>query len=306
MQTLLNRLLAKNSVLSVNGKVADYIPELSKVNPKYLGAYIMDIRCDSEYAAGDYDIPFTIQSISKIIMFTCALLDNDLAEISQAISVEPTADGFNSIASLETKNTHKPLNPLINAGAIATIPFVRGTTYAEKFTRILDLMRTMSGNPNLSVNHQVYTSESLTGNRNRALAYYMYSTGVINGDIEELLDVYFRLCSINVTCKDLAAIGGVLANNGVDLKNNVRIISKEKCRIVKAVMATCGLYNESGLFAATVGIPAKSGIGGGIVAVVPNQMGIGVFSPILDDKGNSIAGMSFLSDLSLELDLSVY
>ena len=247
-----------------------------------------------------------MQSISKIITFACALLDNDLAAISQAISVEPTADGFNSIASLEIKNTHKPLNPMINAGAIATIPFVRGATYAEKFTRILNLMRAMSGNPALAVNQQVYLSESLTGNRNRALAYYMYSTGVINGDIEELLDVYFRLCSINVTCKDLAAIGAVFADNGIEPKSNSRMISKEKCRIVKAVMATCGLYNESGLFAATVGIPAKSGVGGGILAVVPNQMGIGIFSPLLDDKGNSIAGMRFLSDLSRELDLSVY
>lgn len=306
MQTLLNRLLSENSVVGVNGKVADYIPELAKVNPKLLGACIMDIRDNREYAAGNYDVPFTIQSISKVIMFACALLDNDLAEISRAISVEPTADGFNSIASLETKNTHKPLNPMINAGAIATIPFVRGKDYIEKFTRILDLMRTMSGNPELAVNQQIYMSESLTGNRNRALAYYMYSTGVIHGDIEELLDVYFQLCSVNVTCKDLAAIGSVLANNGIDPKSNRHIISKEKCRIVKAVMATCGLYNESGLFAATVGIPAKSGIGGGILAVVPNQMGIGVFSPRLDDKGNSLAGMSLLSALSHTLDLSVY
>lgn len=306
MQTLLNRLLAKNSVLGGKGKVADYIPELAKVNPNLLGAYIMDIRRDSEYGAGSYDAAFTMQSISKIITFACALLDNDLEEISRAISVEPTADGFNSIASLETRNTHKPLNPMINAGAIATIPFVRGMTYAEKFTRIITLVRTMAGNPNLDVNHEVYRSESLTGSRNRALAYYMYSTGVIHGDMEGLLDVYFRLCSVNVTCKDLAAIGSVLANNGIEPKSHKHIISKEKCRIVKAVMATCGLYNESGLFAATVGIPAKSGVGGGILAVVPNQMGIGVFSPALDDKGNSIAGMSFLADLSLELDLSIY
>ncbi|MDU4959053.1 MAG: glutaminase A [Sporomusaceae bacterium] len=306
MQTVINRLLAKNRLSGVNGKVADYIPELAKVNPALLGAYVIDIRDGRGYASGDADAAFTIQSIAKVIAFACALLDNDLEQLAQTISVEPTADGFNSIASLETRNTHKPLNPMINAGAIATIPFVRGASYAEKFERILALMQTMAGNPGLSVNHRVYRSESLTGNRNRALAYYMYSTGIIKEDIEDLLDVYFRLCSVSVTCKDLAAIGGVLANHGLNPQSGIRLLSKDNCRIVKAVMATCGLYNESGLFAATVGIPAKSGVGGGILAVVPGQLGIGVFSPLLDDKGNSIAGMSFLADLSRELDLSIY
>lgn len=305
MQGILNRLLVSNRCLNTKGKVADYIPELAKVDPELFGIYVMDIR-NGEYAAGDYEFPFTIQSISKVITFICALNDCDFEKISRTISVDPTADGFNSISSLEMKNTHKPLNPMINAGAIATIPFIRGRTYAEKFGRIFDFMKAMAGNQNLSINYQVYTSESLTGYRNRSLAYYMRSTGVIDGDIEELLDVYFKLCSINVTCKDLATIGAVLANDGIEARSNKRIISKEICRIVKAVMSTCGLYNESGLFAANVGIPAKSGVGGGILAVVPKRMGIGVFSPALDDKGNSIAGMKLLADLSRKLDLSIY
>ena len=305
MQELLNHLLARSSGLTAHGKIADYIPELAKADAKLLGVYVADIG-NHEYGAGDYDSPFTIQSISKIVTFICALMDSDFAKISQTISVEPTADGFNSIASLEIKNTHKPLNPMINAGAIATIPFVRGATYQEKFARVLDFIKAVADNPHLSVNRQVYQSESLTGDRNRSLAYYMKSTGVISGNVDELLDVYFRLCSINVTCKDLAKIGMVLANNGVHPKSNKRMISKEICHIVKAVMSTCGLYNESGIFAATVGIPAKSGVGGGILAVVPKNMGIGVFSPVLNDKGNSIAAMKLLADLSSELDLSIY
>ena len=305
MQDLLNKLLVCNRTVSANGKIADYIPELAKADPQLLGIYITDIE-NNTYAAGDYDSPFTIQSIVKIVTFMCALMDSDFAKISQTISVEPTADGFNSIASLEIKNTHKPLNPMINAGAIATIPFVRGATYMEKFTRIMEFIKTVADNPHLSVNHQVYMSESLTGDRNRALAYYMKSTGVIGGNVDELLDVYFRLCSINVTCVDLAKIGVILANNGVNPRNNQQLISRKICHIVKAVMSTCGLYNESGIFAATVGIPAKSGVGGGILAVVPKGMGIGVFSPILNDKGNSIAGMNVLAELSQELDLSIY
>lgn len=305
MQALLSNLLAQNRALTAQGMVANYIPELAKVDPRLLGICVMDTD-NNEYSVGDYNVSFTIQSISKIITFMCALMDSDFDKIFQTISVEPTADGFNSIASLEMKNMHKPLNPMINAGAIATIPFVQGTTYTEKFNRIFDFMKIMTGNPALSINQQVYRSESFTGNRNRALAYYMKSTGIIDGDTEELLDVYFRLCSVNVTCKDLAAMGVVLANNGIVPKSNQRIVSKKICHIVKAVMSTCGLYNESGTFAAHVGIPAKSGVGGGIVAVVPKSMGIGVFSPALDDKGNSIAGMKILADLSQELDLYIY
>mgnify|MGYP003586449158 CR=1 FL=1 len=305
MQELLENLLARNRAVSTNGKIADYIPELAKASPDLFGIYVIDIA-NNEYGTGDYESPFTIQSISKIVTFICALMDCDFEKISRTISVEPTADGFNSIASLEIKNTHKPLNPMINAGAIATIPFVRGATYLEKFTRIMDFIKIVADNPHLTVNHSIYMSETLTGDRNRSLAYYMKSTGVISGNVEELLDVYFRLCSINVTCKDLARIGLILANNGIDSKSKKQIISKEICHIVKAVMSTCGLYNESGIFAATVGIPAKSGVGGGILAVVPKSMGIGVFSPVLNDKGNSIAGMKLLADLSHELDLSIY
>ena len=172
MQELLKKLLIANKSLYTSGKVADYIPDLAKVDPKLFGIYVMDIN-NKEYAAGDYEIPFTIQSISKVVTFICALIDCDFEKISQTISVEPTADGFNSISSLEIKNMHKPLNPMINAGAIATIPFIRGTTYNEKFIRIFDFMKVMTGNPDLSINHSIYTSESLTGHRNRSLAYYM-------------------------------------------------------------------------------------------------------------------------------------
>lgn len=305
MQVLLDKILEKNKKWTSYGKVASYIPELAKANPNALGIYIVDSK-NHEYFSGDYDIKFTIQSISKIITFISALNDSPFSEISKIISVEPSSDAFDSIANLETNSTHKPLNPMINAGAIATISFVKGETYEHKFRRVFEFAKKITGNPNLSVNKAVFNSERLTGNKNRALAYFMKSTGIINCEVEEILDVYFKLCSIDVTCKDVARIGMMLANDGVLIQNDEKVTSKEICHIVKAVMCTCGMYNDSGEFATSVGIPAKSGVGGGILGVVPKRMGIGIVGPALNQKGNSIAGTKILESLSNQLELSIY
>lgn len=305
MQNLLYSLVDKNRSWTQYGNVATYIPELSNSNPDALGIFICDVD-GNEYYAGDYKTKFTIQSISKIASFMCALTDNNINKLYTKISCAPTSDGFNSIINLETKNSHKPLNPMINSGAIATISLVYGLTAEDKFKRIFGFLKEVTNNPNLKINYNVYESEKNTGDRNRALAYYMKSTGIIDDDVDEILDVYFKLCSIEVTCKDIAYMSVVLATDGFLPCNNKQILSKSICKTVKAIMTTCGMYDGSGEFAVNVGLPAKSGVGGGIAAVVPKKMGIGVIGPSLDKKGNSIGGVKLLEDLSNELSLSIF
>lgn len=305
MEKLLEAIIDNNRHWTKNGKVASYIPELSKMNPDTLGLCIVTLDGE-EHCAGDFETKFTIQSVSKIITLMLALLDNGRENVFSKVGVEPTGDPFNSIVTLETKNPHKPFNPMINAGAIATVSLVSGATADETFGRILKFARKITGNPELDINEEVYRSEKATGDRNRALAYFMKSTGVIEPDVEEVLDVYFRQCSIEGTCKDLARIGAMLANDGVLPWSGERVVPRTVARIVKTIMVTCGMYDASGEVAVSVGIPSKSGVGGGILCSVPGRMGIGVCGPALDNKGNSIAGLKVLEELSRELDLSIY
>ncbi|SNS57322.1 L-glutaminase [Anaerovirgula multivorans] len=305
MKDLLGAVIEKNRYWTQYGNVATYIPELSKGNPDVLGISVCDMM-GNEYFAGDYDIKFTMQSISKIVSFMCALIDNTSEKLFRKISVSPTAEGFNSIVNLETKNAHKPLNPMINSGAIATVSMVKGITSEDKFNRIYNFMKEITNNPDIKVNDDVYHSEKSTGDRNRALTYYMKSTRIIDDDVEEILDAYFKLCSIEVTCKDIAYMGAMLTNDGMLPCSGKRVLTKEIAKTVKAVMATCGMYDASGEFAINVGLPAKSGVSGGIVAVSPKKMGIGVIGPALDQRGNSIGGVKVLEDLSNRLDLNIF
>lgn len=305
MQKVLESIVAKNKIWTNKGKVASYIPELAKGNPKALGVCIRDIN-NKKYCAGDFDLNFTIQSISKVITLICALKDSSLEELTKKVSIEPAGEGFNSIVPLAIDTTHKPSNPMINAGAIATITFIKGENYQDKFKRILNLIKKITNNKSITVNQKVYSSEAATGDRNKALTYYMKSTGIIEGNIEELLDLYFKLCSIEINCDDLAKIGLVLANNGILPWSGERIISKKISQTVKAIMMTCGMYNESGHLATSVGIPTKSGVSGGILATVPGEMGIGIIGPSLNNKGNSIAGFEVLKDISNKFNLSIF
>ncbi len=304
MDKNIEALMQKNARHTARGAVASYIPELAKQDPSLLGLCLMDIdghaRC-----FGDYDSRFTVQSIIKVPVLLAALLDNSMEKLFQKINISPTADGFNSIVSLETKSDKKPLNPFINSGAIAALSMVAGDTPAQKLERVLSLFRRIAGNDGLSVCQAVYRSENETGHRNRALAYYMKSTGILECDVEPLLDAYFRLCAVEADCRDIAALGCFLARNGVTIDGE-RLARRETCRIIKAVMATCGMYDGSGDFAAMVGIPAKSGVGGGILGVVPGLCGIGVLGPALDEHGNSLAGVMLLHDLSEAFNWSIY
>lgn len=301
----LKRLVDKNKIYGKEGKLASYIPALLKADVNDLGIAIVNLDGD-EYFAGNCDQKFTIQSISKIVSLMIALQDNGKGNVFKKVNVEPTGEGFNSIVKLETTETGRPYNPMINAGAIVTTSLIKGRTEEEKLKKLIDFMKKATNNPDITINEEVYISEKLTGNRNRALAYFMKSSGILDGNVEEVLDLYFRQCSIEANAKDLARLGAVLANDGIIPWSGEKLIDKEICKIVKSIMVTCGMYDASGEFAVRIGIPAKSGVGGGIIASVPKSMGIGVYGPALDEKGNSIAGLKVLEDLSRELNLSIF
>jgi len=305
MHEIFENIINNNINYTNYGKVATYIPELAKASAGDLGVYLITLDGD-EYFAGDYNKKFTMQSISKVLTLMLSLMDNGESKVFERVGMEPTGDSFNSIVDLELKNIHKPFNPMINAGAIATTSLLAGNSPKEKTERILNLARKLSDNPNIKINENVYLSEKLTGDRNRSIAYFMKSFNVIEDSVEDILDVYFRQCSIEVTCRDIANIGCVLANDGVSVRTGETIVPKHICRITKTIMSTCGLYDASGEFAVHIGIPAKSGVGGGIMAAVPRKMGIGVYGPALDEKGNSIAGIQILKELSEKLDLDIY
>ncbi len=305
MEMLLREIIEKNRHLTNFGKVATYIPELKNANPNALGIAVVDIA-GNLYKAGDYETKFTLQSVSKPITLMLALMDCGKEFVFDKVGMEPTGDPFNSMRRLETINPSKPLNPMINAGAIVVTSLIKGSDNREKFERILSLFRTISNNPTMKINEDVYLSEKKTGDRNRAMAYFLRDVGVIEGDVEEILDLYFKQCSIEATCEDVAQIGMFLANQGILSSTQQQLIPKYITQIAKTFMVTCGMYDESGEFAISVGIPSKSGVGGGIMGAVPNKMGIGVVGPALDKKGNSIAGVKVLHALSRELSLSIF
>ncbi|MBU3196082.1 glutaminase A [Clostridium algidicarnis] len=305
MQNLLRGIIESNKIYTKEGTVASYIPELGKANKEDLGVCV--VRLDGkEFIAGDAEKNFTMQSMSKVIALILAILDNGKKSVFSKVGMEPTGDSFNSITSLEVKHPERPFNPMINAGAIATTALISGETDEEKIENILSFTRKITGNKFITINEEVYRSEKATGNRNRALAYFMKSNGLLDGDVESILDVYFKQCSIECNCRDIARIGSMLANDGVLPWSGEKVISREVSRIVKTIMVTCGMYDASGEFAVGIGIPAKSGVGGGILASVPRRMGIGVYGPSLDEKGNSVGGIKILKELSDELDLSIF
>lgn len=305
MKRLLDELVEKNRHLANKGRVADYIPALKKANPEDLGICIIDMK-EKTYTSGDYKTKFTIQSISKTISLMLAIMDNGAEEVFKKVGMEPTGDAFNSMYKLETEGVSKPLNPMINAGAIAIASLIKGENSEEKFARLLNLFRKITCNEKLDLNEEVYISEKRTGHKNRAMAYLLKDMGVLKGDVEEVLDVYFKQCSIEVDCIDIANIGLFLANRGKILTTGEVVTTDHIARIVKTFMVTCGMYNSSGEFAIRVGIPAKSGVAGGIMASVPHRMGIGIYGPALDEKGNSVAGYGLIEDLSRKLNLSIF
>lgn len=300
MQKILEEVLEENRHLAKKGRVASYIPALAKANPHHIGICIAEIN-GNMYKAGDADAKFTIQSISKVIALMLALMDNG-EKVFEKVGREGTEDPFNTLYKLDLPHTEKPVNPMINAGAIATTAQIKG----DKFGRILELIRRITGNLSIDYSREVYISEKETGEKNKAIAHLLKARGIIEGDPDEVLDHYFKQCSIEVTACDLAKIALFMANGCQGLPSYGEIDRKTLYRNLLAIMTIGGMYNVSGQYAAEVGVPSKSGVGGGIMASVPGRMGIGVFSPPLDKNGHSIAGYGIMKSLSHRLDLSIF
>ena len=305
MEELLEQLLEDCRPYTRQGKVATYIPELAKGDVNDLGIYVL--RSDGRhYQVGDYKKRFTIQSVVKPILLLLALMDNGEEYVRSRVGVEATGKPFDAINVTDQTLLSDHLNPMVNMGAIAMCTLIKGKDYEERFQRLLDLTRRLAGDPEIDLDQQVYLSEKRTGNKNRALAFLLKTYGMIEDDVEQVLDCYFKACSISVNSKDLAHIGFVLANRGKLPQTEERIFPSRYATYVNAILMTCGMYDGSGDFAVNVGVPAKSGVGGGIMAVVPTRMGIGIFSPGLDGKGNSLAGIKVLEELSKRMYLSIF
>lgn len=286
-----------------DGAVATYIPELAKVDPRLLGIAVA-FQDGRVVEAGDATVRFAIESISKTAVLALALLDHGEEQVFHHMQEEPSGDAFNSITKLQTSSTHVPSNPYINAGAILTTSLIKGDNADHRFQRILDFLRKITETPDLDLDRETYLSEKATGDTNRSLAWMMKSYGDITGDIEEILDVYFRQCSIRVTAVALAKMGRFFAAGGV-LSSSERVLTVRESRIVVGLMATCGLYNGTGTYMVNVGVPTKSGVGGGLMASYSGVGGIGCFSPALDSIGNSVAGQRMMRDLSEKLGLDI-
>lgn len=281
------------------GKVADYIPELATANPDWFGVSV--VTCEGQvFEVGDCNQLFTIQSISKAFFYGLALEDHGRDYVLNKVGVEPTGEAFNAIVLDE--DTNRPYNPMVNAGAIAVADLIKGDSSTHRLKRMLEKL-SLYTNRDLDINVPVFLSERSTGDRNRAIAYLMKNFGMVSDRIEDTLDLYFQQCSILVNARDLAMMAATLANGGINPVSGKRALDEHYVQDVVSVMLTCGMYDYSGEWAYRVGMPAKSGVGGGVTAVVPERLGIGVFSPPLDEKGNTVRGIKVCEDMSQDFGL---
>lgn len=287
-----------------DGQVANYIPALSRSNPEDLAVAIHYIDGHS-VEAGETEVRFTLQSISKVISLALALMDNGENYVFDRVGMEPTGDPFHSIYRLE-QIPSKPLNPMINAGALAVTNMIHGDTPDEKVGRLLSFIHDLTDDSTIGYNEEVATSEFESAFLNRSLLYYMKQHEIVTGSVEETLDAYTKQCAVEVNVCQLARIGALLANGGKDIQSGRRIIPRHLARICKTFMVTCGMYDASGSFAIKVGIPAKSGVSGSVLASLNDFGGIAVYGPSLDEKGNSVVGLKLLETLSNRYDLSIF
>lgn len=290
------------SYRDVTGKVASYIPELAKVDPKKFG---MHVYCGEEehFSFGDSDEPFSIQSIAKVFSLSMAmkLMGEDLWD---RVDVEPSGDPFNSLTQLELEKGI-PRNPFINAGALVVSDILVDQLSNPK-EDLLNFVRKIAGNDQIDFDYKVAQSEKSTGYRNVALVNYMKSLGNIKCNVEDVVDFYFHLCSLSMNCATLAKAFMLYANKGRILSTGEKILKPSNVKRINAIMQTCGFYDEAGEFSFRVGLPGKSGVGGGIVAIHPDQYSVAVWSPILNEKGNSELGMKALERLTTLTGLSIF
>lgn len=284
------------------GNVADYIPELARVNPNQFGVHLTTITGE-KYAYGDAEKRFSIQSIAKLFSFVLAY-SRVKSDIWERMDLEPAGTPFNSLVQLEY-DRGIPRNPFINAGAIVVCDILMSELPSPK-EDVLAFIHRLSDNPSIDFNPKVAQSERETGFRNYALVNLMKSFHNIQNDIDEVMDLYFHICSIEMSCRELSKSILFLANNGVIPYSGERILSPSRAKRTNALMQTCGFYDEAGQFTFKVGLPGKSGVGGGIVAVHPEKYGIAVWSPRLNPKGNSYKGMLFLEEFTTKTKLSIF
>ena len=284
------------------GKVATYIPELGKVPADKFGVHLTQIK-DTHFSYGDSDEKFSIQSVAKVFGLALAYKEVD-EKIWERVGVEPSGASFSSIVQLET-NEGIPRNPFINAGAIVICDILL-STFSDPKQELLRFIHKASGNPSISFNPVIAASEKSTNFKNMALVNLMKSFGNIHNPIEEVMDFYEHLCAIEMSCKELSRSFMFLAAHGINPCTNEQIISESQAKRINAIMQLCGFYDEAGEFSFRVGLPGKSGVGGGIVAILPNKYSIAIWSPKLNAKGNSYLGMQFLERFTSETETSIF
>ncbi|MFD8767474.1 glutaminase A [Microbacterium oxydans] len=285
------------------GSVADYIPVLAEVDPELFGLAVIEVG-GGLHDAGDALHPFSIQSISKMFVYALAIQEHGHERVREIVGVNNTGLAFNSVMALELNDGH-PMNPMVNAGAIATTALMPGATPVEQWERMREGLSAFAGRP-LSLDGVVYASEAATNDRNRALGRLLRSYGRLAGDPDEVVDVYTRQCALGVTAHDLAVMGATLADGGVNPVTGERIVSADVCRDTLAVVASTGLYERSGDWLFEIGLPAKSGVAGGIVAIAPGKGAVAGFSPRLDEAGNSVRSQMAIGYLSRVLGLNLF
>lgn len=286
------------------GAVADYIPELARVDANKVA--ISTIEDGNIYSVGDSKVRFSIQSIIKVILYAMAMENYKVSELKKYVGVRPSAKPFNSVIELELSEKKIPVNPFINAGAIIIVAILYNVYREKTFDVILEKASEFLGEE-VDYSREIAQSEKESSFTNRTLIYLMLAKGILPSDtkVEEVLDTYFKACSILVNTENLAHMSYVISNDGLDLEGK-EVITPNEARVLRSLMATCGTYDYSGDFAIRVGLPAKSGVGGGIVTASKNKTGLAVYAPRLDTHGNSYSGVRMLEYLSQELDLSIY
>lgn len=301
-QSVIDRIRDEVRELWGQGRVADYIPALEKVDPRQFGMAVATLD-GQEYSTGDAQVCFSIQSISKV--FTLAMVTRHVGDdIWDAVGREPSGNPFNSLVQLEYEQG-KPRNPFINAGALVVTDRLI-SLYPHPKDAMLEFVRSLCGNDDIYYDKEIARSERLNADRNMSLAYLMKSFGNIRNDVDTLLDVYCHQCAISMSCVDLARAFLFLSNRGVNPFSGKQVLSVSQAKRLGALMLTCGFYDESGDFAFRAGLPGKSGVGGGIAAYIPGNLAVTVWSPELNRHGNSLAGMAALEHFTTDIGNSIF
>lgn len=299
---VLHRVFGQISKMENKGQVATYIPELGKIEPNKFGVCLQTVD-GKVWGLGDYDEVFSIQSISKVLALS--MVYSELGDqIWSRVGVEPSGNAFNSLMQLEVDNGI-PRNPFINAGALVICDLLL-STFSDASARFLSYVQAICGDKQLRYSEEIAASEKSVGYRNIAMCYFIKSYGNLENEPEEVLDFYFKMCSLELSCKALCRTFQFLANDNFRTADNRKLLTLSQAKRINAIMQTCGFYDESGEFAFRVGLPGKSGVGGGIVALHPDKYVVAVWSPRLNEHGNSHRGMKFLELLTTELQSSIF